>query len=690
MIDRSTLRGGGHLYSFRKSQVVLVHDIAIACFSLPFSLYLRLGDGVFNVSVDVLLYGSLTFSVIAGLTFHALGMYRGVWRYASMSDLAAVVKSVTVAVLVFMPLMFLTTRLIDIPRSVPMIQWFILVVLLGGPRFTYRLLRDRQWRVPARRSPQGLPVLLVGASDSAALFIRAMSSDAEAPYRVVGILDDGTDHVGRSIDGVPVIDTVERMAEAVDWLRARGLPPCKLIIAHQAGARLKGQVLRDLLDKAEGLGLTAARLPSLVEFKQAGDDGEIELRPIDLGDLLGRPQAALDRAAIDRLIAGRCILISGAGGSIGSELARQIATLKPARLVLLDNCEFNLYSIDLELREQCPQLSCHAVLCDIRNGEHVARVFANHQPELVFHAAALKHVPMVELNPLEGVHTNVIGTRNVADAAHQHGALAMVQVSTDKAVNPTSIMGASKRIAEFYCQALDLVAGGANATAVRQSPRFMTVRFGNVLGSSGSVVPLFQRQLAHGGPLTVTHPDIKRYFMTVREAVELVLQATAHGIGQAGERGRIFVLDMGQPVKIVDVARRMIQLAGLRPDLDVEIKFVGLRPGEKLYEELFDDEEERLPAAADGVLVAASRPIDLGILRRVFDELAVACKYHDREPLERLIAHVLPSYRGAKAGNRAQAYEKRNGREIEAAAVFPAIRSFSYQETCKPGLRREC
>ena len=638
---RAATSGDGRLLRIKKYQVVFAHDLVIACLSLPFALYLRLGSNFFEASNDFLLYGSPAFAVLAGVAFHAAGMYRGVWRYASVSDLMAVVKSATVAVLVFMPLMFLVNRLNDFPRSVPVIQWLILIVLLGGPRFAYRLLQDGEWRLLPRR---GLPVLLVGACDGAALFIRAMRGDPEAPYRVVGILDDGTDHVGRSIHGVPVLDTVQRLTTAVDRLKAQGSPPCKLIIANPAGTQLKGRALRQLLDQAESRGMTVARLPSLVEFKEAADDGKIELRPIALEDLLSRPQAALDRAAINRLIAGRRILISGAGGTIGGELARQIAALQPAQLVLLDSCEFNLYGIDLEVREKCPDLSCHAVLCDVRNGGHVARVFASQRPELVFHAAALKHVPMVELNPSEGVCTNVIGTRHVADAAYQCGALAMVQISTDKAVNPTSIMGASKRLAEFYCQALDLA---RNDGAVgRPAPRYITVRFGNVLGSSGSVVPLFQRQLARGGPLTVTHPDVRRYFMTVKEAVELVLQASAHGIEHSEGKGRIFVLDMGDPIKIVDVARRLIRLAGLRPDLDVEIKIIGLRPGEKLYEELFDDEEERLPAAVDGVLLAASRPIDVGILQRVFDELAVACEHHDREALERLIAHVLPSYRG--------------------------------------------
>ena len=281
-------------------------------------------------------------------------MYRGVWRYASVSDLMAVVKSATVAVLVFMPLMFLVNRLTDFPRSVPVIQWLILIVLLGGPRFAYRLLQDGQWRLLPNREAQGLPVLLVGACDGAALFIRAMRGDPEAPYRVVGILDDGTDHVGRAIHGVPVLDTVERLDDRRRPAESPRLAPLQAHHRQPGWHTLKGRALRQLLDQAESLGMTVARLPSLVEFKEAADDGKIELRPIALEDLLSRPQAALDRAAIDRLIAGRRILISGAGGTIGGELARQIAALQPAQLVLLDSCEFNLYGIDLEVREKIP------------------------------------------------------------------------------------------------------------------------------------------------------------------------------------------------------------------------------------------------------------------------------------------------------------------------------------------------
>jgi FlaA1/EpsC-like NDP-sugar epimerase len=338
------------------------------------------------------------------------------------------------------------------------------------------------------------------------------------------------------------------------------------------------------------------------------------------------------------------VLITGAGGTIGSELARQIAALGPSRLVLLDSSEFNLYAIDLELREQHAAVPSRPVLCNIRDRERVMGLFAAERPELVFHAAALKHVPMVELHPDEGVLTNVVGTRNVADAAAEYRALAMVQVSTDKAVKPTSVMGATKRLAEFYCQALDLEGNGGARGA-----RFMTVRFGNVLGSSGSVLPLFERQLARGGPLTVTHPEIERYFMTVQEAVALVLQASAHGLEEATARGQIFVLDMGRPAKIVDVARKVIRLAGMRPDIDVKIEFTGLRPGEKLYEELFDDTEDRLEGGIQGIFVAVSKSINLEVLRRLFDELAAVSGRRDHAGVSRLLAHAVPSYHGPEA-----------------------------------------
>ena len=334
-----------------------------------------------------------------------------------------------------------------------------------------------------------------------------------------------------------------------------------------------------LLDKADALGVTLARLPRMTDFRAAAS-GRVELRPIAIEDLLGRPQQVLDRAAMERLIRGRRVLVTGAGGTIGGELARQIAALGPAHLTLLDNTEYALYTIDLEIGERTPDLPRDSVLADVRDRERLRDIVARHAPDLVFHAAALKHVPIVEAHPDEGVLTNAVGTRNVADACRAAGVGAMVLISTDKAVNPATVMGATKRIAESYCQALNLAREAGRDVG---PTRFITVRFGNVLGSTGSVVPLFTRQLAQGGPLTVTHPEMTRYFMTVREAVELVLEASALGTagGPAENSGgsAIFVLDMGEPVRIMDLAQQMIRLAGLTPGDDIEIRITGLRPG---------------------------------------------------------------------------------------------------------------
>jgi O-antigen biosynthesis protein WbqV len=475
------------------------------------------------------------------------------------------------------------------------------------------------------------------------------------PFRVVGVLDNAAQFQGRQIHSARVLGRFGDLPAIVARLADQGVRVQRVILTDPTV--IDDATKRRLFEQAGELGLSIARLPRLAELQDAAEDSAIRLHQVTLEDLLGRRQFAHDQAALDHLIGERRVLITGAGGTIGSELTRQIAALHPRQLVLLDSSEFNLYAIDLELRERCPSVPFRPMLCDIRDRDRVMGIFAAERPQLVFHAAALKHVPMVEMNPSEGVLTNVVGTRNVADAAAKYGALAMVQVSTDKAVKPTSVMGASKRLAEFYCQALDLEGNGSGRGA-----RFMTVRFGNVLGSSGSVVPLFQRQLARGGPLTVTHPEISRYFMSVQEAVALVLQASARGLEETDARGQIFVLDMGRPAKIVDVARQMIRLAGMRPDIDVKIEFTGLRPGEKLYEELFDEAERRLEGGLQGIFVAVSQSINLEVLRRLFDELASASRQQDRATLLRLLAHAVPSYHNPDAVRAAPVEEQVQGK----------------------------
>jgi len=635
----------------RRAILAFLHDVAMAALSFALALYLRLGDdfGATEPRLTVL-YG-VSFTAIAAVIFLLTGLYRGIWRYASLPDLVNIARAATLTELVFLPVMFLFTRLDTLPRSFLLIDWLVLIALLGGPRLGYRAFKDRGLdHLLERGRGARVPVLLISTKDGADTFIRETVRDRNAVYRVIGMLSDTPSRVGRQIYGVPVLGTIDALETVVAALDRRGRRPQKLVITAQG---LSGEEVRDLLDRADALAIPLARLPRLTEFQQTRADAPRTIEPIALEDLLGRPQAVLDREAMASLICGRRILVTGAGGTIGSELARQIAALSPARLVLVDNGEFLLYAIDGELRERWPELAIHPLLADVRERSRVDAAIAGEQPQIVFHAAALKQVPMVEANPIEGVLTNVIGSRNVAETARAYGAQLVVMISTDKAVDPASVMGATKRLAEAICQALDLdEARRSRGASLRASPdglgtRFVTVRFGNVLGSRGSVVPLFARQLAAGGPLTVTHPEASRFFMTVREAVELVLEASATtpDADDGDSRGKIFVLEMGQPVKIVDLARQMIRLAGFTPERDIRITYIGLRPGEKLHEALFHAAESPVPTRNPALRLAAPRTADYAVLARSIDELEEHARAgHDSRTLD-LLHRLVPEYR---------------------------------------------
>ena len=615
-----------------RARVAFLHDVVMAAISFPVSVYLRLGERTWVEAQEYLLPGTFLFAAIAAVVFKMSQMHRGIWRYASLDDLVAITKTVTLAILIFLPLLFLFTRLELFPRSVPFINWFVLMTLLGGPRFAYRVFKDRRMEhLLERMDHRRVPVLLVGANDAAETFIRQEARDRDASYRVVGVLDEKGRRVGRTMHGVPVLGDLSDLESVVEKADPR---PERIVLAHR---RLDGSTVRDLLQRADAMGLNLARLPRLSELR-AGVEDQMETRPIAIDDLLGRPQAVLDRDAMKRLVAGKSVLITGTGGTIGAELTRQIAASEPSRLILLDSSEFNLYQIEREITAAYPELDLPMVLADVRDRGRLDRTFARHTPELVFHAAALKHVPMVEHNPLEGVRTNVIGSRNVADACRAANVRLMVQISTDKAVNPTSIMGATKRLAESYTQALDL------AGQTQDGTRFVTVRFGNVLGSTGSVVPLFQEQIAAGGPVTVTDPEVTRYFMSVREAVELVLQASAIGAVDAAACGKIFELEMGEPIRIVDLARQMIRLAGKRPDEDIAIAFTGLRPGEKLQEELLHAGEDLLPTSNPNLRLAHPRTADLPLLQRALDEIDEACRTGKQELALSMLQRLVPEY----------------------------------------------
>ena len=614
----------------KRIATVATHDVFMAMLSFELSVWFRYQTYGKPQEFFFLWHGTVIFTVVCFLVFWRMGLYRGIWHYASLSDVIAIIKAVTLAILIFLPVMFVMDRLANFPRSAMFLNWPLLVCLLMAPRLLYRFSKDGDLRAVFEHTNDGrVPVLLIGAGDEAETFIRGLARDRQAGYRVVGIVDHKDSRIGRDIRGITVLGGLDQVEDIVKNLARKGRKPQRMVITW---SKLDGPSIGKLLEQAEALGLTLSRMPRMTEFQSSTDKTRLEVQPVEVADLLGRPQQVLDQDAMRALIAGRRILITGAGGTIGSELARQIAAHGPTHISLLDNGELALYRIDLEFDENWPNLSRSTILGDVRDGTRLATVFQREQPDLVFHAAAFKHVPMVEENPNEGVLTNVMGTANVARACLASEVAVMVQISTDKAVNPTSIMGATKRIAEMICQGLSLTSA---------SCRFVTVRFGNVLGSTGSVVPLFQRQLARGGPLTVTDRDVTRYFMTAREAVELVLQATA-ATPRDVESGKIFVLDMGQPVRILDLARQMIRLAGFTPDVDIPITFTGLRPGEKLYEEMLHDGEAPQPTNLEGVNLASPRVIDHELLSDQVDKLSRAAKSRDTAQTMALIRYLVP------------------------------------------------
>jgi FlaA1/EpsC-like NDP-sugar epimerase len=618
-----------------KTLGALFYDAAMAPVAFIGALMLRHGLIGYEKTVGFWLEAAAMLIPIALAAGYFSGLHRGVWRYVSTRDLASILRASVIVVLVFFPLLFAFNRLEDVPRTVPFIMFFLLVGLVAGPRLLLRMLAEGGIGAMAGRVRRtgGVPVLLVGAGRGAELFLREVDR-GQANYDPVGIIDDTGGQIGRAIHGRKVLGALPDLAAVVERLSSAGQKPQRVIVTKR---NLDPELLRELLESTGDLALPISRVPDIGAL-ETGLSSKFTVRQVEVEDLLGRPQKSLDRKQLQALVAGRRVLVTGAGGSIGSELVRQIAALKPGRLALAELSEFALYTIDQEVGEQFPDLDRRMYLADVRDETRVRTLFDEVQPEVVFHAAALKHVPLSEGNPDETVLTNVIGTRRIADACAAHSVPVMVMISTDKAVNPANVMGATKRLAESYVQSLEIAAQRVSNAGTR----FVTVRFGNVLGSTGSVVPLFQRQLAAGGPLTVTHPDITRYFMTIREAVELVLASAAHS--GKGEAGRIHVLDMGDPVRIQDLARMMIRLGGFTPDKDIAIEFTGLRPGEKLYEELLHSSEELAETELEGVLLAAPRAADHAILSRALDELQGHASSRRTDRTLQMLRDLVPEY----------------------------------------------
>lgn len=497
--------------------------------------------------------------------FYFFGLYQGLWRFASITDLQHLLSAVFVGALLTSTVVAIF-KVPLIPRSVLVLHPLLLSIIMGGTRFAYRSWKEHRVYGPAKL--RGQPVLIIGAGEAADSLLREIHRSGQ--WYAVAIVDDNPGRTGRRLRGLPIMSPIENIGPIAENLGAK-----HAIIAMPNDRPAQRRRVTEL---ASAAGLTVLTVPSYDDLL-SGRLSVSSIRKVELEDLLGREAVSLDDNGVHDLLGGNVVLVTGAGGSIGSELCRQIARFKPSRLVLVDASEFALYSIGEELSVSHPLLQCQSWAADVRDKDRVTEIFAQERPVVVFHAAAYKHVPLMEsVNAWQAVRTNALGTHTVARIAQDFEVRKFVLISTDKAVNPTNVMGATKRLAELLCLAVN--AG--------QSTKFVTVRFGNVLGSNGSVIPKFREQIAQGGPITVTHPDIVRYFMTIPEAAQLVLQA-----GLMGKGGEIFVLDMGEPVRIVDLARDMIRLSGLSDD-DVRIEFTGLRPGEKLYEELLADDETTL------------------------------------------------------------------------------------------------
>jgi FlaA1/EpsC-like NDP-sugar epimerase len=600
----------------RRVVVVLAH-LLLWTHALVLAFVVRFEAEVPAAYVAAMLHWLPALLAIRTAVFFAAGHFRSIWRYTSARDALGIVKATAVSSLLFA----LALAAVDqpFPRSVVFIEFLLALGMVGGLRLSHRVRAFAPPPPPTASEDRPGRVLVVGAGDAGELLVADLQRRHASRLEVVGFVDDDPRKLGGDIHGVRVLGQLADLPRVVAERHAD-----QLLIAIPTAT---GAQMRRIVGLCRRTGARFKTIPGLADLV----DGQVDagqLRPVAIEDLLGREPIRLDMELISSEMKGRAVLVTGAGGSIGSELCRQVARFEPSVLVLVERAENALFHVHRELQARFPDVRIEPCVADVADARRMDDVFMAHRPSVVFHAAAHKHVPMMEWNPGEAVTNNVFGTRTLADLAHRHGVDRFVMISTDKAVNPTSVMGTSKRVAEMYVQAL----------SQRSKTRFVTVRFGNVLGSNGSVIPIFQEQIARGGPVTVTHPDMRRYFMTIPEASQLVLQAGAMGNG-----GEIFFLDMGKPVKIADLARDLITLSGLRPGEDIEIRFTGLRPGEKLFEELSVGSEHAEKTRHPKIFVGRLRPYDWNELHRLLAALS-ATPAQDGAAIRRALRRLVPEY----------------------------------------------
>jgi len=621
--------------------LILIHDLVAAVVAVVAAFYLRFEAQGLAERWNLLLLLLPAFVLYAAVVYAIFGLFKNKWRFTSLPDVMGIVKVATVLALTLLAVDYVLLApnvygRFFFGKLTIILYWFLQIFFLAGLRVVYRYFRYTRTLQHAREDGFA-PTLVLGPAADAEVLLRGIESGAVKKVQVVGILSPSRADRSQSIRGIPVLGDFGDLERVVQGLTNRGTVVARLVMTPSALApEMKPE---SILTRARRIGLTPSRMPGL-----EGSGEALRLAPIQVEDLLLRPSAKIDYRRLEGFVRGKAAVVTGGGGSIGAEICDRLVTYGIDRLMVIENSEPALHSVLETLRLKDVKAKVDGRIADIRDRERVIRLVTEFKPDIVFHAAALKHVPLLERDWEEGVKTNVFGSINVADAAVASGAAAMVMISTDKAIEPISMLGATKRFAEMYCQALD-ADFSAHAAANRPPMRLIAVRFGNVLASNGSVVPKFKAQIEAGGPVTVTHPDMVRYFMTIREACDLVVTAASHASASQRSDVSVYVLNMGQPVRIVDLAERMIRLSGLEPGKDVEIVFTGIRPGERLTEILFAADE---PAADIGIPgIVAARPVSpaLETLRAGLATLEQALRRNDRDAIYRALQDAVPGFR---------------------------------------------
>jgi O-antigen biosynthesis protein WbqV len=626
-----------------RNALIATHDALATIFAVLFSFYLRFESGGLAERLPLLLRILPYFVLLSVVVCYIFKLTVTKWRFISLPDLFNIVKAATVLALALLVLdyIFIAPNIYGtffFGKTTIIIYWFLQIFALSGTRVAYRYFRYTR-TLSQVRSQDAAPTILIGRAADAEVLLRGIESGAVKRMRPIGVLSPSQADRGQSIRGVPVLGRIDDLADVVEDFTHRQRPIERVIMMPSAFEAESSP--ESVLMRARKLGLVVSRLPSLEASGEAP-----RLAPVAVEDLLLRPSVKIDYLRLEEFVRGKSIVVTGGGGSIGSEICDRAVTFGASRLLIIENAEPALHAVTESLAAKFPAAEIEGRIADIRDRERIMYLMNAFQPDIIFHAAALKHVPILERDWGEGVKTNIFGTVNVADAAAAAGAQAMVMISTDKAIEPVSMLGLTKRFAEMYCQALDRhLVKSANSKPMR----LISVRFGNVLASNGSVVPKFKAQIEAGGPVTVTHPDMVRYFMTIREACDLVVTAATHALGPVRPDVSVYVLNMGQPVKIVDLAERIIRLSGLQPGYDIDIVFTGVRPGERMNEILFAHEEPATDIGIDGIVAARPNEPPLDMLQGWLTTLHKAVNGEQRNVIVAVLKDAVPEFKAGAA-----------------------------------------